>query len=124
MADQTNDADSLLSHYRNLIHLRNDVSALRHGELTQIDADHRAVYAFLRHDANQTVLVLVNLDDEAVSDYALELEDSHLFSVESVEWLMGQGDFALPEITDEGGFVGYTPLAELPPHSSFVVRLN
>ena len=72
VADQRDDPDSLLSHYRDLIHLRNGNSALRQGDLTAVDSDVRGVYAFLRHHPEQTVLVVINLDDEPASDYVTQ----------------------------------------------------
>ena len=61
---QTNDADSLLNHYRQLLHLRNGHEALRLGELQVVESSGNKVYAFLRYTDDETILVLINLDDE------------------------------------------------------------
>ena len=76
VALQDSDPDSLLSHYRDLIHLRNGNSALRRGELTPVASSARNVYAFLRHDDEQTLLVVINLSGQVTSDFALTLAES------------------------------------------------
>lgn len=124
VATQTDDPDSLLSHYRALIHLRNRYAALRTGDMSPVESSARQVYAFLRHDQTETLLVLVNLDDEAVDAYTLSMEGGPLSADASAALLLGTGEVASPAVTAEGGFADYTPIAPLPPHSSFIIRLG
>ena len=120
VADQTDDPNSLLSHYRRLVHLRNSHSALRRGHLTAVDSSDRALYAFLRHADDQNLLVVINLDDEPVTNYALTLDESELeFSQPAL--VFGEGDIAAPLINAAGGFDAYAPLASLAPHSTLVI---
>ena len=112
VAAQTVDPDSLLSHYRRLIHLRNANSALRHGSLTAVDSSDRAIYAFLRADAQQTLLVVINLADERKAGFTLSLESSQL-DLSSPSLLMGDGEAAAPLLNADGGFADYAPVPAL-----------
>ncbi len=62
---QTLDPQSLLSRYRNLVHLRHANTALRRGvlEVVTLDGSPRGLLAYLRHDGKQRVLVVHNLTD-------------------------------------------------------------
>ena len=120
VAAQTRDADSLLSHYRALIHLRNASPALRLGDSVPVDSSARQVYACLRHRAGQTLLVVINLSDDELTDYSLELDESDLeFGAPSL--VFGAGDLQSPRLNSAGGFDAYQPLPGLPPHSTFVI---
>lgn len=123
VARQDSDPDSLLSHYRDLIHLRNSNSALRRGGLTPVDSSARNIYAFLRHDAEQTLLVLINLSGETTADYALTLAESGL-DLAAPRLVYGAGQLATPSFNSDGGFDGYRPLSELDPHSLRVIEFG
>ncbi|GIO66649.1 alpha-amylase family glycosyl hydrolase [Paenibacillus cookii] len=58
---QTKQADSLLSAYRTLIRWRNELPALRDGELASVETGNPAIVSFKRQSSEQTVLVLHNL---------------------------------------------------------------
>ena len=121
VAGQIDDSDSLLSHYRSLIHLRNNISSLRRGGLTAVDSSLGSVYAFLRHDAQQTLLVVINLDDEPAVGFELTLEESEIeFSRPSL--IFGSGDLEAPIVNGSGGFDAYAPLPVLQPHSLIVIQ--
>lgn len=122
VALQTDDPDSLLSHYRALIHFRNDHIALRRGDYIPVDSGSRRVYAFLRQHADETLLVLINLDDEPVTEYALTLAESTLTTA-APQVIFGAGDAAPLTLDAAGGFAEYVPLAELAPYSTTVIRL-
>ncbi len=113
IVDQTDAPDSLLSHYRRLIQARTNSPALLRGEMTRVEASERKVYAFLRHNDAQTVLVLINMDDEPVSDFTLSLVEGPLRDVESAADLLGAGDTSTPNVNDVGGFADYAPLLQL-----------
>jgi glycosidase len=121
VASQTDDPDSLLSHYREMIHLRNANPALRHGGLTAVDSSARGLYAFLRHSEEQTVLVMINLGDEAITDYALTLEESEL-DLSAARLVYGTGDVVSPQLNAAGGFDAYTPLIDIAPYTTVVIE--
>ena len=65
--EQNPDPNSLLNTYRDLSALRVANIALRRGSYTPIPNTNPAVWAFLRHHANQTLLVVINLDNAAAN---------------------------------------------------------
>ncbi len=115
---QTTVEDSLLSHYRILIHLRTQHSALARGTITVLEVEgSRNIYAFMRETADETILVVLNLDDEPVTDYVLTLPD---MQVNMTELLFGEGDL----ITLADGSGVYTPFQTLPAYSTFLIQLR
>jgi alpha-amylase len=66
--------DSLLSHYRHLIKIRNNNIALRRGGYQVVRLANKNIYAYLRSHAQQTVLVIHNFSQETVSDLQLPAE--------------------------------------------------
>ena len=127
VAEQSDDPNSLLSHYRRLIQLRNANSALRGGDLTAVDSSQRGVYAFLRHDDEQVLMVLINLDDEPATDFSLSLEEldwSTDLSWADASLVYGMGDISAPRIEAGGGFTGYQPLRQLAPQSMVIIEFK
>ena len=123
VASQTGDPDSLLSHYRRLIHLRNENSALRRGDLTAVDSSQRGVYAFLRHEEQQALLVVINLNDEPAAGFALSLEAAHL-SLGKASLTYGAGTLAPPQLKPQGGFEAYRPVETLAAQSLIVIEFQ
>ena len=122
VAAQSAHPDSLLSHYRRLIHLRNSHAALSQGDFAPIDSQPRQVYAFLRRHEEQTLLVIINLSGDAIADYHVELPDGFR-SLGEPTLIYGRGQPAVPTPLAEGGYQAYTPLPELAPHSLIVIAL-
>ncbi|MCL4868999.1 MAG: alpha-amylase [Anaerolineae bacterium] len=124
IARQSADPDSLLSHYRTLVHLRNAHEALRVGEWLLVESSNARLYAYLRHTDDEVILVLLNLSHIATNDYTLTLSDGPLSGEITLVMLLGEGNAAAPQLNNTGGFNAYTPIPELPPHSSFIIRLK
>jgi glycosidase len=124
VAAQAQDPRSLLSHYRELIRLRNSHEALRIGRPWLIDSDHPAVYAALRSSASQTVLVLLNLSSKPVEGYGLSLAAGPFEGTPDARLLWGSGDVRPPQPNAAGGFDAYQPTASLPGYSALVVQLT
>ncbi|MEO1164588.1 MAG: alpha-amylase family glycosyl hydrolase, partial [Chloroflexota bacterium] len=127
IARQIDNPDSLLSHYRSLIHLRNSQPALQYGATIPVDSSYRAAWGYLRSTDEETLLVVLNLDDRETTPYTFAVESSPLTSVSSVDVLYATSEITtnLPELTETGGFTEYTPINEtLPPYSIYVLRLN
>ncbi|MEX1170166.1 MAG: alpha-amylase family glycosyl hydrolase [Chloroflexota bacterium] len=120
---QSDDPTSLLGTYRTLIRLRADHAALRTGALAPIEAAPRGVYAFLRHDAAETIAIVANLGDEAVDDVVLRLADGPLCGTPATESLLGPAVRA-PVVTATGGFEAYRPIDNLDPRQVVVFRLS
>lgn len=127
VADQTTDPDSLLSHYRDLIHLRNAHDALQFGETIELESNFRATFAYLRYAEDETLLIIHNLDDQASEDYAFTLEESPITTITSVELIHGTTEITpnLPIFSETGALAEYRLTDEpLPPQSVYVLRLN
>ena len=86
---QINDPNSLLNFYHELIDIRNLHSALRTGNYFEVKSNNPGIYAALRMDENETVLVVINLSDKPITDYTLALEDDS-----SNRWNIQGGYFA------------------------------
>jgi alpha-glucosidase len=58
---ESKDPESILNCYKRLLSLRKSDSALRHGEQVSLNNNNPDVFAFLRRNANETVLVALNM---------------------------------------------------------------
>ena len=124
VALQSDDANSLLEHYRTLLAIRKSHSALRTGEVILLDTNNTGIYAAILMDKTETLLILVNLTDEAITDYALTLTDAGLAeSAYSVETLFGAGQANGPERSGEA-FPEYKPFENLDPYAMYVIKIN
>ena len=118
VAAQTDDPNSLLSLYRDLIHLRNSHPALRTGHTTVIETGSRSVYALLRYNGKEALLVLVNVDSKPVSDYNLKIESG---APNALTLLGLPNPSPLPA---NAGSSGWRPFAELPVRSFAIIQLK
>lgn len=123
VARQTDDRESLLSHYRALIHLRNEYEALRVGEWAEVKTGNGRVYAALRHTQNEIILIIVNLSSQE-QEYTLTLAEGPLPAEATAVMLMGAGAASAPARNAGGGFEAYNPLPILPGHSSYIIQLK
>ena len=124
MALQEDASDSLLNHYRQLIHLRNDHAALRVGDWIAVESDSAEIYAYLRSYNDEHVLVILNFGREDVDEYALTLAAGPLTDGVAPVMLLGSGEPVAPVINADGGFDAYVPLPTLPAQSSTVFALK
>jgi glycosidase len=124
IAAQTSNPGSLLSLYRVLIQLRNNHAALRVGDFHELRSGHRSVFASLRVSREETILILINLSPEPVSDYGLNLDEGPLSGEYVLAPLLENAQTAGPAITEQGGFADYKPLSDLPPYGRFIFQLQ
>jgi alpha-amylase len=124
VAAQTDDPDSLLSHYRVLIQLRNAHPALRSTNLQVLNLPLGAVTAYLRWTDDEMLLVVVNTGSDPAVDYELQARESPLSGITNAEVLFGAGEVAVPQVDENGGFDGYLPLPGLAPHSTLIIKLS
>lgn len=61
---QTEDRASVYNHYKNLINLRNENSALNKGDLYGVETNNPKIIAFHRYSRDQNALVIINLSSE------------------------------------------------------------
>ncbi len=123
VADQLDDPDSLLSHYRNLIRLRQEHAALRSGSFTPVDSSDRILYGYLRHVEGNQVLVLLNFAAQERDEVILSLAASPLppgtYSVTDAL----SGLELSPLIVGEGGGFDSEPLPPLSARRAFIFVL-
>ncbi len=115
---------SLLSWYRDLIHLRAAHQALSSPDYTTVTSTPDGLVAELRSTASETVLVVANTGGTAVMDAALSLAGGPLQPGTHADLLLGLGSPASPLVDASGGFSGYQPFATLPPYSVSVISLG
>jgi len=65
--EQQGVSGSILETYRALIAVRKNSTALRGGSYTPVTCDNTGVYAFVRSDATQTVMVAINLNSSSIT---------------------------------------------------------
>jgi alpha-amylase len=129
VAAETGDPDSLLSTYRALVRGRDASPALQRGATVAVHGGAEPVTAWLRTAGDQTVLAVVNLGDEAVTDYGLTLDDGPLcgrMDARVVETVGGDRseDPSVPTVTTRGGLDAWKPFASLPARSGSVLTLE
>lgn len=113
VAAQADDPDSLLSLYRTLIQIRNEHPALRTGNIAFPATGRSSVFASLRVTDSETILVLINLSDEVIHDYQLDLQG---ISGNTLLPLMGVGLDELP--------LSARPVEELAPFSIYIFEIK
>jgi len=133
VADESTDPDSLLAHYRKLIHLRNQHAALRVGDYFPVQVDNEAILTFLRASKEEAVLVILNLGKDSISEFSLSLDHGPLKDAYEAVLPIGEDRMAeeevltAPVINAKGGFETYKPLLAnqpLPPNGSLIIQLR
>ncbi|MCA9966031.1 MAG: DUF3459 domain-containing protein [Anaerolineales bacterium] len=123
VADQTDDPDSLLSHYRALIQLRDRSEALQVGDWQPVRTGISSLYAFLRRTENQTLLVMINMGEEPIDNYGLCLNSGVLAEGVAQE-VLWQTAVSAPTLNSNGGFDNYKPLDVLLPYTTYIIELK
>jgi alpha-amylase len=123
VANQMGDSESLLNHYRRMIQIRNEHAALRVGGWRDVDVTDGRVYAFIRSTETETLLVVINLGGEPVSDYALNQEQGSP-AYDKAHEIMNDVAVDPPVVDADGGFDGYHPIGTLAPYETYIVRLD
>ena len=89
-----------------------------------VTSDADEVVATVRATATETLLVVANVSDAPIADYALDLAAGPLCGTPAAAILHGEGSPGAPIVTTSGGFTGYRPLQVLPPRSVTVIALQ
>jgi alpha-amylase len=122
---ETGDSSSLLSHYRNLIQLRNIHPALKSGDFTIVNSDNVFVFSSLRSSGKESVLILINTSSSPVSKYNLSLDKSNLPEGSmTISQLIGPSDTRVLKIDSSGGFADFKPVEELKPFETIILQLQ
>lgn len=124
IAAQEKDPNSLLNLYRTLTKLRAAHPALRTGNLAVFETGNTGVYAALRSDAKENILILVNLKGTSISDYTLSLKENMLPNGMLTPESLIDSTHANSVTINNGIFKDYKPLAELPPYQAYIFELK
>ncbi len=124
VAQQAGAADSLLETYRTFIRLRNEHSALRVGKTYVAESNSNKLVSYVRASSDETFLIVINIDDEPLALYNIDLTLGPLSGQYTATSLLESSTIAPLTANDKGGFDDYIPLAELPPYSIFVIQLT
>lgn len=119
------DENSILSHYKKLIKIRQGSPALKKGGFEPVKSNDASVLAFFRTLGSDVVLVVQNLSSRTITDPVLSGSDgSQAAATYSGVYLTTQG--AAPDLIIQGGggFVSYSPAQELTPYSTTIIRFS
>jgi len=119
---QTGDPGSLLSHYRGLIRVRGQHAALRSGSYVQVVTNPSSLFAMLRVNEQEAVLVLVNLSDQPAANPTLSWNRSTITGTRKPTLLFGNGNAAGLTTGELGGVENFVPLAEIGPGESVIIQ--
>jgi glycosidase len=125
VSTETNDPNSLLSHYRTLISLRTSHPALRTGDLFLPSVNHQSLFACLRTSPTESILILVNLSASPIPQPKLSLEASPLLPGEyNPISLVADTPLAVLTVLDKGRISDYIPVSEIPPYATIMLLLQ
>jgi len=124
VAEQTGDTASLLEHYRALIQLRNEHPALRVGKTYVAESDSNELVSYLRVSQDEILLALINIDDQPLGNYAIDLGNGPLAGNYDAASLLDDSVISPLSANAAGGFDSYIPVQEIPPYAVMVIQLT
>jgi len=129
VASESGDPASLLSTYRDLIGVRGANVALQAGSTTLVEGGAEPVTAWLRTTADQVLLSVVNVGDQPVDAYRLDLRGGPLCGPVTARLVATVGGDpaavpAAPAVTVGGGLDGYVPFPSLLARSGYLIALE
>jgi alpha-amylase len=124
VADESSDPDSLLSFYQNFIELRKQHPALQDGSWVLVDSNDTGVFAALRIDQQEAILVVANLTRSPITDYSLNFQSADLKDrTYKLAALSGPDTSSAIKIASSSSGE-FAPVSELPPYGLFVYQLK
>jgi glycosidase len=124
VALQDEDPDSLLNQYRALVNLRNQYPALRTGEYLPFTSSCRQVYALLRVEGDEALLVIANLSQDELAGCTISIEKSPLTGEFPLTILFGDGEFIPIVFAGDGSVINYELPSILAPGEQFIFHLD
>ncbi|GAP14436.1 glycosidase [Longilinea arvoryzae] len=121
---QLKDPNSLLSTYRELIQMRQKTPALLVGDYQWIDTGFADVYAAVRQFEGQVIIILINLSDSPIRDFAFDLQVNLPAGNYSVTPLLGNGVMTPITVGSNGVIKAYQPLDELSSNARLILELK
>lgn len=118
------DPDSLFNHYRELILLRNNHSALRTGKTILLETGSKSLYAILRYDDLEAFLILINVSPKSlvVDQYSISAKLWPIPASYTISTVMGPGDPSPPQVNSSLGLDAYQPFVAIPARSFAILH--
>jgi alpha-amylase len=118
-------SNSLLEHYKTLIHLRNELAPLRRGYLLSLDNSNNDLLSFARIYENEAVIVLSNFNDQlsipSISMINSSLPAGKYIATEE----MSQSELGFINLNEEGGFSDWQPASQnINPSETWIISLT
>ncbi|HZI99847.1 MAG TPA: alpha-amylase family glycosyl hydrolase [Gemmatimonadaceae bacterium] len=122
---QDNDRQSLLNHYRTLIHLRSANPALGSGDFLPLNTGNDAVAAYLRRKGSRNVVVVANLGTSRTGNIQLSSDRNALpAGTYSARSLMGGSGNTTFRVTDTGSISGWIPVPSLDALTVHIIEIS
>ncbi|MEH0153464.1 alpha-amylase family glycosyl hydrolase [Limibacter armeniacum] len=123
VANETNDPNSFLSLYRNLIQVRKSEMALKRGDYQTVNTSSNSIYSFMRKYNDEVIIVMLNLsanqqDNVSFSISGTQIPDENYVMTD----LLGQGNV---NVNVSGGDInGWVPFSSIAGNSFYILKLN
>ena len=99
--------------------------ALRIGEWIPVEVDGSLeLYAFLRVSNSETLLVLINLDDEPIQDYTLSVAVDGIFEMTVPVVILGDQEATRTDGMSRRGFDNYKPFSQVGAYETMILALR
>ena len=121
--EQQIDPGSLLTHYQQLIALRNTHPALRTGSYLPLESNCRLLYSVIRVESDDVILSIVNLGNEELTDCTLSFASSLLSGSYQGSLLFGEGELKPMTISTDGSMQDYLLEGVLKPGQMLIFEL-
>lgn len=119
VADMEIDEESLLNHYKRLIHLRNDHASLRTGDYTELANSNEAVFTFMRSNDQEQLVIAVN-PTATNKRFDIDFSQYGHFSNQSIAIDELSGDYLASIINNEGDLEDI----RMSPYQTLVLRFD
>jgi glycosidase len=116
------DPTSLLSLYKRLVRLHASTPALRHGIEIPVTVSSDRIFASLRQEGAEWVLVLANLGTLPVKNLRVEAPASPISAGVVVQEELQGVSVSQPQVGTKGQLNGWMPLIELAPRNVYVLH--
>ena len=123
VAAQDTRRESLLARYRELVHLREEHSALGNGVFRPLSAGNDAVAVYLRNDSRRAALIVANLGSTSLSTVSVSGADSALPPGRYVARSLMTGPDGLPLVVGADGRIHNYVVGSLGPLESRIFDL-
>ena len=121
--EQQDDPGSLLTHYQQLIALRNTHPALRTGSYLPLETNCRSLYTVIRVEGDNVILTIVNIGNEELTDCKLSIASSLLTGNYQGSLLFGEAELSPMTFNADGSMQDYLLEGVLNPGQMLIFEL-